>query len=266
MLTPKKRPDARTADKTKLLIGIAMIAFICAFVLIASLSSKVDNKQAVIEDLHQEIAAVSEESFERGREEGIAIGKTMQEKLSNKPFKPDLMMSKSQSGLILKLMVYGEARGEKPIDREIIAWSAVNRALDKRNTSIYRNTLAGVIAAKGQYEGVTPYLGVISQIVWGDRLDYIPKSARDNKEDMKAWLAISDMVDDLLDGKLSRKTLANHFYSPSAAASKTFPTFLKHLKPLSPAGRHLMYVDYTVKNGKVIYFTNESPYDPLKHD
>lgn len=260
--------DLNTIRRAKLMrafvitcsIAIAVFIGVKCFGIYTNLNNKFDELAKVAES--EKVKA-----YNQGKEEGIAIGKTMLEKLSNKPFKPTLLMSPEQNKLVLKLAVYGESRGEKPIDRETVAWSIINRALDKRSSSIYRNSLAAVIAADGQYDGVTPYLGIISGIVWGDNLDYIPKSARTKgTKDNMAWVEISNTVDDLLDGKLSRKTLANHFYSPSAAKNNEFPAYLKYLKPLAPAGRHLMYVDYVEKDGKVIYFTKDNPYDPLKHD
>lgn len=254
----------------QLAIGVLSLLFLIAMVTINVSDKKIDTLNKTNAELTDKITEVGAEQFkvgyEEGKSEGIIIGKTQQSKLSDKPFKPNINEHISQSRLALALAVYGESRSEKPIDREIIAWAIINRVLDDRDDKIYRNTMSAVVAADGQYDGVNPYLGVISQIVWGERLNYVPKSARvSSSKDGKAWLEIVDMVDDILAGNRSRKTMATHFCSPSAAKGGSYCSWMPYLKPLNPAGKHLMYVDYAMVDGKLVKFTKENPYDPVKH-
>lgn len=222
--------------------------------------------QKVIDEAEMKMKAKVRESFEQGKEEGIAFAKAEMEKLSNKPFKPETALSIDQESFCLALAVYGEARGELPLHRELIAWTIVNRAIDPRDTVIYKSSVCATVVAKGQYEAMnSSYVKAVNQVVWGDGLDYIPNTARDaGNKDGKAWLQIVKLSSEIMSGKRSRKTLANHFYSPTAAPGK-LGFFLHYMKLLTPAGRHILAVDYVTIDGKRVHFTKENPYNPNIH-
>lgn len=266
----KAKQDKSKRNKIIKTIVFMVLAPSLLMLVIGMVNMAAKNAQS-LEDLkvkHEaELELVKEDSYLLGKEDGISLAKAEQEKLSNKPFKPELLLSARQAQACLALAVYGEARGESPLHREIVAWSVINRAIDERNTAIYKNTVCAVVAAKGQYDAMVPYIGAVKNIVWGDAISYIPNSARGvATKDSKAWDEINVLVASIIEGKRSRKTLANHFYSPSAASKNVaFPKFLAYMKPLAPAGKHLMYVDYVTVDGKKIYLTKEKPYNPLIH-
>lgn len=216
----------------------------------------VENMDKITNEYEAKIKEAIKE--ERGRQANL-LGKS-------DPFEPKFLLSKEQATRVLALAVYGESRGEQPLHMETIAWAIVNRVMDPRESAIYRNSVAGVVSAEEQYSSISPYLGVISNIVWGDKLDYAPKSARKaGTKDAAAWEAILEMVNQLYDGKLSRKTTANHFYSPSADTNNEFPSWVRYLKPVGVAGKHILYIDYIIKDGEYIYFTKDNPYNPREH-
>lgn len=266
----KNELDQNKAKAATLAIVLLMSFLAIAVILLSNASE--ENKKLLesmkLMDTNQttEIEKAKKKAYTKGVSDGIEKTKLEMQKLSDKPFKPKLDESLAQASVSLALTVYGESRSEMPEHRETIAWAIINRVLDEREDSIYRNTISAVVASKDQYDGIKPYLGVVSKVVWGDWLDYVPKSARDvNTDDGKSWLEIVSMVKEILDGKRSRKTVATHFYSPSADSDGRFPDWIRYLKPIGVAGKHLLYVDYAVIDGKFVHFNKENPYNPKIH-
>lgn len=177
------------------------------------------------------------------------------------PFKPSVVLTVKQESLCTKLAVYGETRNSSIEDVEYIMWVVINRAIDSRRDRQYRGTSCGVVKAVNglQFEGAKGFK-VIDDIVWGLRLDYVPKTARTaNTPDAIAWDNISRMVDEAYAGKLTRKTLATHFINLQQTTGPV-KDWVKDLKPVGVSSNHFLFVDYEHRDGKRVFFTKENPF------
>lgn len=181
--------------------------------------------------------------------------------VEDSPFKPSVVLTVKQEALCTKLAVYGETRNSSIEDAEYIMWVVINRAIDTRRDRQYRGTSCGVVKAVNglQFEGAKGFT-VIDDIVWGLRLDYVPKTARGvNTPDAIAWDNISRMVDDAYTGKLTRKTLATHFINLQQSNGPV-KDWVKDLKPVGVSSNHFLFVDYEHRDGKRVFFTKENPF------
>lgn len=191
----------------------------------------------------------------------------LEQKITDKavPFQPITALAKKQEALCLAIMTFTESRGDKG-SREDVAWSVVNRAMDERDNSVYRNSICGVIVSDSQYSGMPPYYVDVKDIVYGDISEFTPALAKKSKEDMTAWNEILILTDEIMHGHRARTTMATHFISFSGLAGKTFPSWVKAFKPLGASGLHSFYKDYGYdKEGKLFIFTKERPYNPKKY-
>lgn len=197
----------------------------------------------------------------------IKIESELKETLSNltsvetSPFKPSVVLTAKQESLCTKLAVYGETRNSSIEDAEYIMWVVINRAIDTRRDRQYRGTSCGVVKAVNglQFEGAKGFK-VIDDIVWGLRLDYVPKTARNpDTPDAIAWENISRMVDEAYEGKLTRKTLATHFINLQQTTGPV-KDWVKDLKPVGVSSNHFLFVDYEYRDGKRVFFTKENPF------
>lgn len=206
-------------------------------------------------------------SYSDGFIDGLASAEEIaKEEAERLLVKPEVTLTKDQAKLCLAIGIYTEANGELPKNMLDVAWTIINRLEDKRDDTIFRNSICGIISARdgSQYSGVKPYLDIVKGIVWGDITYFDPSNGI--PADYDAWMTIIAMADDIIEGRLPRSTIANHYIAPYELKGNKFPSWVKAFKPLKGSGRHLLFVDYVYKDGKQIIFTKETPYNPKLHD
>lgn len=186
-------------------------------------------------------------------------------------FKPQLALSTEVEIVSLAIGIYGETRGDSDSAMKTVGWAIINRAIDPRDTDTYQPSVAGVLAAGSgtQFSSMGPYLINLENAVWGRKLDFVPQLAKQNSEEMDAWVRAKDIAAKIVNGELPRLHTATHFLSPRGMKGKPVPSWFVDLKPVSVqgSGLHIFFTDYiTTKKGEIIYFNKENPYQPRKHD
>lgn len=187
------------------------------------------------------------------------------------PYKPEFQLTAAQNKLCLAIGMFTEVNGEPEDAMENIGWGIMNRVEEHRPSNHrFANNACAVLVAKDQYSGMGPYIVDIKDVVWGRIVDFIPALAKKNEKEMIAWEQISKIADDIIDGKLSRKTTATHFISWRSMASNTFPNWVRWLMPIgtkTASGLHTLFRDYGYdrETGEKVIFTKANPYNPKKH-
>lgn len=244
---------SKMSGKWKLLFGLSIFCGVMVF--IGNYSSKVDQKEAL-----RKVHTVPHEK--------IVEEVVVEKENTSKGYKPTLKLNQFQTEYCLAILAYSEYRHGTRGNMEAVIWSAINRYEHPRK--IHGKSVCDVIRkGKGsQFNGVTPYLKVLSDYVWGRSRPYIPDSARKSKIDMEAWKLAKTLANEILSGKLPRMHKATHFISFKGMKGNTFPNWLRYLKPVSVqfGGDHIYFTDNTKIGDKNIYFTKENGYDSKKHD
>lgn len=190
-----------------------------------------------------------------------------------KPYKPKIALAESVEARCLAIGGYYEARSGTMVDKEVTLWMIVNRltGVDGRNNGQFKPSICAVIAAGAgqQYESITASrIKLIKGIVWGTNANATPnfKDSKGEviKEDKQAWDDILKLSNEIIAGKRSRLTVANHFVSLRGMGNRKVPSWVAALKPVgTTSDGHLMMVDYIkTKEGRV-YLTKERPYNPF---
>lgn len=208
----------------------------------------------------------------------LTLARKMQEKMDKAlemerkgvPFKPKLSLQPYQNKLCLAIALFTETESESYEAKEINAWAIVNRAIDSRRDDLYKSNVCAAVIATSQFSGMGPYKVNINDVVWGNITKFTPQLAKESKDSMAAWQECMEIARNLIDGKLSRKTLATHFISPRGMLGKPFPSWVGDIKPVSvkgDQGLHIYFRDYgwDKETGELVYFSKANKYDSRKH-
>lgn len=184
-----------------------------------------------------------------------------QELIDDTPYKPTLTLSDDQNKLCLAIGVFGEERMGSETDFVVIAQSILSRT--EREWFGATNACA-VLAHKSDngtlaYSSMGPYIGDLSDIVWGNINTFTPWLAKQKEADMDAWKRIVKVTSDVIDGKYPRMTIANHFVALDKL--KTVPGWVRKLRPVGTTSGHVLFVDYEIREGEVVRYTKDNPYN-----
>lgn len=205
-------------------------------------------------DRQKELSTVYRDGFKAGKH-SVIVGK---------PYQPVTNLEPSKEKKCLALLVYSESRGTLRDDAMDIMWAGINRAEDPRRDRMFRGSVCGIAKAGAgvQFEGMTPYIKAVNDIVWGVDNNYVPFSARKEGSDRDAWLAIVKMANDAFDGKLAKTTEANHFIQFQSLKGSV-PSWVRDLKPVGVSANHILLTDVETIDNKRVRYTKENPYRPL---
>lgn len=207
-------------------------------------------------------------------EQRIKLSSFYEEKLStikkelidNTPYKPELTLSKGQNKLCLAIGVFGEERMGSEMDFVTIAQSVLLRTeqewfnVSNACAALAHKSKSGVLA----YSSMEPYLGDISDIVWGNIDTFTPWLAKQNKDSMVAWKRIVKVTSDVIDGKYPKMTVGNHFVAMDKL--KSVPGWLRAMRPVGVTSGHVLFVDYELVDGEVVRYTKDNPYNQSSYN
>ena len=275
-----KRDEVTTPKKTNHLVNTLFLCFVAAL-LMGGFWYTMGNPWST-EEVHGNAADIDIDDISQlsAREQAITLSlvKKMQTKMDRAlemerrgvPFKPTLSLQPYQNKLCLAIALFTETEGEAYEAKEINAWAIVNRAIDSRRDDLYKSNVCAAVIATSQFSGMAPYKVNINDVVWGNISTFTPQVAKVSKDSMAAWQDCLEIAKNLIDGKLSRKTLATHFISPRGMLGSPFPSWVADLKPVSvkgDQGLHIYFRDYgwDKETGEIVYFSKNTPYDSKKH-
>lgn len=188
------------------------------------------------------------------------------ELIDSTPYKPTLTLSKGQNKLCLAIGVFGEERMGSEMDFVKIAQSVLLRTehdwfgVSNACAALAYKSKSGTLA----YSSMEPFLGDISDIVWGNINSFTPWLAKQNKADMQAWKRIVKITSDVVDGKYPQMTTGNHFVAMDKL--KSVPGWLRAMRPVGVTSGHVLFIDHEIVDGQVVRYTKDNPYNQSSYN
>lgn len=249
---PKKNYNSTVIWLSGLLLGI-MITMLGTrnsteggYVSVADVTEKLSR-------LEEQANIRASEAYEQGKAEAAA---------KKKPFiVPKTKLGNDKETLCMALVLYSEETQGSEQEMALLGNVLVNRVMDPRDDSQYRNTICGtaVAGAGSQFNGVKPYLKVIENIVWGEIDSYTPKNAVGNN--LIAWERAMRVSKRWFNGEYTSMTTATHFLSLKSLEGP-IPSWAKIYRMSGSTFTHILLTDHHIdKDGKMTVYTKANPFD-----